>query len=183
MKRVVLCAILVLGCLGAGAQKVSLSTNVLGYVNMLTLNLEGSVAVAQHWSLAASARYNPFHFKKSDGAPISSRQQAYSLGMRYWPWYVYSGWWIGGKVQYQEYNWGGLTSEKTEEGDRFGAGVSAGYTYMLAPHVNLDFGLGLWGGYDKYKRYSCPVCGLTEASGDRFFILPNDVTVALSFVF
>ena len=143
MKRVVLCAILVLGCLGAGAQKVSLSTNVLGYVNMLTLNLEGSVAVAQHWSLAASARYNPFHFKKSDGAPISSRQQAYSLGMRYWPWYVYSGWWIGGKVQYQEYNWGGLTSEKTEEGDRFGAGVSAGYTYMLAPHVNLDFGLGL----------------------------------------
>jgi hypothetical protein len=54
---------------------------------------------------------------------------------------------------------------------------------MLAPHVNLDFGLGLWGGYDKYKRYSCPVCGLTEASGDRFFILPNDVTLALSFVF
>ena len=103
--------------------------------------------------------------------------------MRYWPWYVYSGWWVGGKVQYQEYNWGGLTSDKTEEGDRFGAGISAGYTYMLAPHVNLDFGLGLWGGYDKYKRYSCPVCGLTEASGDRFFILPNDVTLALSFVF
>ena len=183
MNRLILIPLLLLFSAGAGAQKVSLSTNVLGYVNMATLNLEGSVAVARHWTLSASARYNPFHFKKGNGAPISSRQQAYSLGMRWWPWYVYSGWWVSGKLQYQEYNWGGLLKDATEEGDRFGAGVSAGYTYMLAPHVNLDFGLGLWGGYDIYKRYSCPVCGLTEASGNRFFVLPNDVTLALSFVF
>ena len=56
MKKFVLLPLLLLLCHGAGAQKGSLSTNVLGYVNMLTLNLEGSVAVARHWTLSASAR-------------------------------------------------------------------------------------------------------------------------------
>ena len=96
---------------------------------------------------------------------------------------MYSGWWVGGKLQYQEYNVGGIVSRKTSEGDRLGAGISGGYSYMLGKHFNIDFGLGFWTGYDKFSVYACPVCGVTENSGSKFFILPSDVMIALSYVF
>ena len=74
-------------------------------------------------------------------------------------------------------------SSRTDEGDRFGLGVAAGYAYMLGKHFNLDFGVGLWSGYDLYTRYSCPSCGVTEASGGRFFVLPDDILIAVTYVF
>ena len=92
-------------------------------------------------------------------------------------------WWLAGKVQYQEYNSGGLVSRKTYEGDRYGAGFSGGYSYMVGKHFNIDFGLGFWSGMDVYKKYSCPVCGVTEDTGSKFFFLPSDVIIALSYVF
>ncbi len=54
---------------------------------------------------------------------------------------------------------------------------------MLGKHVNLDFGLGVWGGYDKYGSYSCPTCGVTTDAGARFFVLPDEVLVAITYVF
>ena len=54
---------------------------------------------------------------------------------------------------------------------------------MLTPHLNLDFGLGLWGGYDRFVTYACPVCGLTEQKGERVFVLPNDLMLSLVYVF
>ncbi len=54
---------------------------------------------------------------------------------------------------------------------------------MLGKHFNIDFGLGFWTGYDKFSVYACPVCGVTENTGSKFFILPSDVMIALSYVF
>ena len=143
------------GSTNLNAQKASLSTDLLGYANFVTMNLDASYPVSRHWSINAG----------------------------WWPWNVYSGWWLGGKMQYQEYNTGGIFSRKTREGDRYGAGVAGGYSYMLGRHLNLDFGIGLWGGMDKYSVYECPVCGVTSSSGAKFFILPSDIMVALSYVF
>lgn len=166
------------------AQKASVSTDLLGYANFITMNVEASCPVARHWSVNAEVRYNPFTFDLGEGREDArNRQQAYAAGVRWWPWNVYSGWWLGGKLRYQEYNSGGIVSRKTREGDRYGAGVSGGYSYMLGKHLNIDFGLGFWSGMDRYSVYECPVCGVTEASGSKFFILPTDIMVALSYVF
>ena len=54
---------------------------------------------------------------------------------------------------------------------------------MLAPHLNLEFGIGLWTGADVYKVYSCPLCGLTTDSGIKSFVLPDDIMLALVYVF
>lgn len=166
------------------AQKASLSTDLLGYANFVTMNLDASYPVSRHWSINAGVKYNPFTFDLGEGKEDArNRQQTYLAGVRWWPWNVYSGWWLGGKMQYQEYNTGGIFSRKTREGDRYGAGVAGGYSYMLGRHLNLDFGIGLWGGMDKYSVYECPVCGVTSSSGAKFFILPSDIMVALSYVF
>ena len=159
--------------LNVSAQKFSISTDLLGYARLGTMNLDASYALARRWSLTAGVRYNPFTFRKGDpDRQFQYRQQSCSVGMRLWPWHAWSGWWFAGKLRYQEYNYGGLISEKTEEGDRFGAGLYSGYTHMLSPHF-----------ISSYRQYSCPVCGLTVEKGEKFFLLPDDVMISLVYVF
>ena len=54
---------------------------------------------------------------------------------------------------------------------------------MLSAHLNMEFGLGLWGGVDMYRKYDCPVCGLTEKTGRKGFVLPDGVKIAVAYVF
>ncbi len=178
----VLAAALSFAPVASAAQNFSLSTNLIGYADMATVNLEGAFAAGRHWTLGLSWKYNPFTFNKK-GEPLNNRQQAYYAGVRYWPWHVFSGWWVGAKAGYQEYSRGGWKSPETVEGDRIGGGFSGGYTYMLHKHLNLDMGLGIWGGYDRYKVYTCPKCGLRTGSGERIFILPSELILALTYVF
>ena len=140
--------------------------------------------MAQHWSITAGVRYNPFTFNEGDAdRQIQYRQQSYAIGFRFWPWHTYSGWWMAGKVRYQEYNHGGILSREAEEGDRVGFGLYAGYTYMVSRHFNVEFGVGIWTGMSWYRRYTCPSCGLTVAEGKKWFLLPDDMMISLSYVF
>ena len=184
IKRMLASAIAAFMCLSAFSQKVSLSTDVLGYADMLTLNGELSCSVARRWSVNAGFRYNPFTYRKGEDDHLASRRQrSFAAGARFWPWHVYSGWWLSGKAQYQEYNNGGVRSLKTREGDRYGAGLAAGFTYMLTSFLNLELSAGAWGGLDVYTVYECPECGVTLDSGSKFYVLPNDISLALSLVF
>ena len=147
----------------ASAQKLSLSTNLIDYACLGTLNTEVSYTVGQHWSLTAGLKYNPFTFQKGDvDRQFQLRQQSCAIGMRYW---------------------GGLFSRESEEGDKAGLGFSAGYTYMISRHLNVEFGLGIWGGRAWYRRYSCPVCGLTVESGCKWFVLPDNLMISFAYVF
>lgn len=182
--KTVLLAILSVSISGiVRAQQFSVSTNVMGYVDFGTLNMEASYAFARHWSVTAGARFNPFTFYPDTDEQMQRRQQAYNIGIRMWPWHTFAGWWVAGKLQYQEYSRGGIVSRDTEEGDGYGIGFSAGYTYMLHPNLNLEFGLGLWSGVKKYRIYDCPSCGVTQEEGTKGFILPNEIIIALSYVF
>lgn len=166
------------------AQKASISTNLFDYVCLGTLNVEASYTLSRHWSVTAGAKYNPFTFNKGDAdRQFQYRQQSYAVGVRAWPWHSLSGWWFAGKLRYQEYNHGGIFSRQSEEGDRAGLGLYSGYTYMLTRRLNIEFGLGLWGGYSWYRRYSCPYCGLTIKQGKKPFLLPDDVMISLAYVF
>ena len=171
-------------CSPLKAQKYSISTDLLDYACLGTMNAEFSCALSRHWSLVAGAKYNPFTFRKNDSTDqFQLRQQSYALGVRFWPWYIWSGWLFAAKARWQEYNQGGIISRKTVEGDRLGGGIYAGYSYMLAPHLNLEFGLGVWTGADFYKVYSCQKCGLTVEQGQRLFVLPDDIMISLAYVF
>ena len=100
------------------AQEMSVSTNVLGYVNLGTMNVEASWGFARHWTANLGLRYNPFTFPGREGVAdqMQARQRTVAVGGRYSPWHIHSGWWLAGKAQYQEYNRGGLTEAETSEG-------------------------------------------------------------------
>lgn len=167
---------------GMGAQELSVATNVLDYVNMGTLNVDAAWGFSRHWSVEAGVKYNPFTWGEGNSAK-QNRQRSLSAGARYWPWYVYSGWWIEGAVRYKEYNVGGFKSSATSEGDRFGPSLRLGYARMLAPHLNVDVGAGIWGIYDRYVVYACPTCGKVVDKGEKYFLVPADVMLSLSFIF
>ena len=182
-------------CATASAQRYSVSTNFVEWANLGTANLEAGVAVAQHFSLHAGMRYNNWTFRKGDPEDrftdwagdderqFENRKQAYNLGIRWWPWYIYSGWWGYARGQYMEYNRGGLFHHTAEEGDAFGVGIGAGYTHILSRNWNIEFGAGLWGGQTAYRTYRCTNCGSVVDQGRKFFILPDDVFISLIFVF
>ena len=169
--------------LPATAQKFSLSTNLADWANFGTANVEFAGAVARHITLDASARVNPWTFHKGTPEQMQSRHQTYSLGMRWWPWNVFSGWWMSAGLQYQDYNHGGFSRPVTEEGDAAGMRLGGGWSLMLTPWLNLDLGIGIWGGYKWYTRYACPRCGKITSTGEKWFILPDRLTVALMFTF
>lgn len=167
---------------GAAAQQLALSTNVVDVANMGTINLEASYGVARHWSLMAGMKYNPFSFDEGEDM-VLNKQQSYKAGAKYWPWHVFSGWWMSGSLRYQEYRAGGIMSKETSQGDRYGGGLGGGYTYMISPHLNVDFGLALWAGYDVYTTYACQTCGQKTAEGEKFFVMPSDILLALTYIF
>ena len=172
----------------AKAQRFSLSTNLLDYACLGTFNAECSYSVSRRWTLTLGAQYNPFTYRKGRTDQFQLRQQSYSFGARLWPWHTWSGWWMAGKIQYQEYNYGGILSRQTDEDQRRFHQVHAEKLRQYpdkgaSPHFNVEFGLGGWTGLDKFCRYSCQQCGLLEMSGKKWFVLPDDIMIAFVYVF
>ena len=110
MKRMILTAVAVLlmsPCLSF-AQKFSVSTNLMDYVCLGTLNVDVSYALSRRWSITGGVKYNPFTFRADNPErQFQYRQISGSLGARIWPWHTLSGWWFAGRLRYQEYNKGG----------------------------------------------------------------------------
>lgn len=178
-----LAAVLAFAAPQAAAQRFSLGTNGVDWFTLGTLNGELSLAVSQHYSVHVGTKLNPWTFNPGDQQKqFQIRQSSYWGGLRWWPWHVFSGWWTGGELRYSLYNAGGISKRDTEEGDAYGVGAYGGYSIMLGQNWNLDLGFGLWGGYKKYVRYVCPICGARSGNGETAFVLP-DARVAFQWIF
>lgn len=165
---------------------LSLSTNIFDWADYATVNLDLGVPVAQKWSLVAGAKYNPWTFKgRKEGITESyNHQMSFSLGARFWPWYVNSGWWISAKGQYTDYAITGVWRPALDKGKAVGLSLSAGYSLMLNKHLNLDFGAGFWAGrllehtlYHSLQRME------VRESGSKNFIAINDITISIQYLF
>ncbi len=162
--------------------RFGLSQNLADYLFLGTLNADVQYSVHRSWTLQAGAKYNNWTWRHRTDDQFESRQQAYYIGARWWPWYTYSGWWAGTKLQYREYNRGGIIARETEEGDAFGLGASAGYSVHLNPWLDMDFGIGFWGGFARYVTYACPYCGERIDEGSKAFFLPDEIRISLMFI-
>lgn len=159
------------------------SQNLADDLFLGTLNAELQYSLRRGWTFGIGARYNNWTWRHRQDTQFEARQQTYYVTARWWPWYTYSGWWAGGKLQYQEYNRGGLIGPETEEGDAFGVSLGGGYAVHVNHWLNVDFGLFGWGGMTRYVTYACPYCGQRTDEGTKAFLLPDEVRVALQFIF
>ena len=177
-------AILLFQGTGLRAQKMALSTNIADYVNLFTLNGAISCAASQNMTLELSARYNPFVYERSGSdRQFQNKRISVYAGTRYWPWHVYSGWFVSGYIGFTRFNTGGLFSQKTYEGDAYGLSFGGGYALMLSPRFNMDFALSFMAGDGKYRRNSCPSYGSVDAVKKQVFIAADNIVVQLSYLF
>lgn len=171
--------------------RIHVGINLFDVLSLGTINVEGGVAVGRRWSIHAGAELNPWTWRGGDAetpladkqqTQLQARQMSFWAGARWWPWHVYSGWWVGADGRYSIYNQGGIFSRATEEGKAYGGGIYGGYSIMLNEWLNLDLGVGAFGGWKQYTSYACPVCGVITDQGAKVFIVP-DARVALQFIF
>ena len=156
------------------------------WINNGTINADFGISVAQHWSIHAAGRSNPwtFHYT-ADGERYRDIQYVASLGARWWAWYVYSGWWAGAKVQWANFMGKNILSNKLQDGrNATGLGLQGGYTLMLSKHLNLDFGLGVWGGaLFRHEVYDAEAQTTRTYGGTAWFIAPDSISISLMYVF
>lgn len=166
------------------AQRASVSTNTLTWVNLGTINAEGSLSVSKHMTVFAGAKYNPWNIRTKSKQAFYNQQTAGYAGVKYWPWHVYSGWWFGAKAQYQNFEEAGVFSEGLIKGNALGAGISMGYSMMITPKFNIDFGIGGWGGrFLDYTRYEDFFGFELLESGPRNFVFLDNLIIAVAYIF
>lgn len=184
MKKIVVFIFLLVVSVQSYAQKFSLETNLLDYLNLGTVNLEMNFGVSQHISILAGGRYNGWEFDgKSEHDVLANVQTTAYAGMRYWPWHVYSGWWFAFKGQWQEYGRGGVWRPALEEGTAMGAGLAAGYTLMLSKSFNINFAAGVWGGVKDYILWNCRHCNRIREEKSSGFVGLDNVNISISYIF
>lgn len=166
------------------AQRWSISTNAMSWANLGTINVESGISVSKHFTVFAGAKYNPWKIRTKSQYVLINQQATGYVGAKYWPWHVYSGWWIGAKAQFENFTQAGLFSEEMLTGNALGAGLSFGYSIMIAPKVNVDFGLGGWGGRAlNYSKYTNHYDNELITSGARNFLFLENVIVAFTYIF
>lgn len=170
----------------ADAQKWAVSTNALSWANLATVNAEGSVSVHKHFTFNTGFTVNPWQMTTNTYVNLKNRQYGGYVGMKYWPWHVYSEWWVGIKAQYKHFEQVGLLSANLMQGDALGGGLSGGYTFLISEHFNVDLGLGVWGGrLIKYREFEGNVeleSKLVDM-GPRNFLFLDNVMVSLVYIF
>lgn len=180
MKRLALIvALALLTVMPAKAQIFAIQTNALDYAALGTLNLQAQVSFAQNYSVFIDGRWNPWTFGTSEN-PLQLGQRKLSAGVRFWPWYVYSGWWVAASFQWSALDVRGLFKQpEIHARGGLGGGVSFGYSFMLAPHLNLDLGAGVC-----YTRYTSFVAGNDpDTKGTQSFFQPDFLSASIVYVF
>lgn len=166
-------------------KNVTISTNLFDWANFGAINIEAGYAVSRYLTVHADLKYNPWEFKSKnpDVSSVHNQQKSAAIGLRYWPWYVFSGWWICGKVQYTDYSITGIWRPALDTGKALGAGLSAGYTFMLTRSLNLEVGAGFWGGRMlEHTLYRNPGGAIRE-QGPKNFIALNDIKLSIQWLF
>lgn len=182
-KFVILLCIAILSSFSAKAQKFSVGTNLVEWATYGTANLDFGFSIARHFSVALGGCINPWDFSKGDDFAYCKDKTAYA-GIRYWPWYVFSGLWIQAKGQYKNFSNTGLWRPALDEGTGVGAGLALGYTLMIHEKFNIEFGAGGWGGkLTDHTLYCCPKDMEIRETGPKWFADLDEVSVALMFIF
>ncbi len=175
----------IISCTGnfeAKAQRWSISTNLLDYLNFGTINAELGVSVHKNWTISLSGRYNPFYFDVPD-RPMLNKKAMAAVSARYWPFFVYSGFYYGFGAQCGMFRSGGIFSPNTREGIAGGATFELGYSLILSKHLNIEFGIGVWAGASAYKKYADTRCGKKLREGTMPFLTLNDLQINLLYNF
>lgn len=187
------------------AQDYALSTNIpsllLGNINIepsiplssrLTLQLGLSARPKSfglpmpvgmiHWLY--NQRSSDFSGRMNWGTVKHAEHVTFSPGIRLWSKGNYNrGVFFGLNALAMLYRYGSDKQDKNySEGFLLGGGISAGYSYELAPHWNIEAEAGVAGAWTKYDLHA-ENGTLVQADKSRLLVLPSRLAVRLVYLF
>lgn len=164
----------------------AVSTNILAWANMGTINAEAQYAVHQNLTLTAGGVFNGWEVNSPTKVQMINKQYGGYLGLRYWPWHTYSGTWIALKAQYKNFEQVGIFRPNYTQGEAVGAALAAGYSFMITPRLNIEAGAGIWGGrmldYTKYKGKFKTSSQILE-QGPKNFVTIDNIIISIAYIF
>ena len=169
------------------AQDIALKTNVL-YWSTLTPNIGAEVAFAQKHSAQLFYGLNPWKTEWGKSTCHWVLQPEY----RYWFCEAFNGWFVGAHLMGGEFNLAELDlplgifkdlKDHRYEGWFAGGGVTAGYQWMISPHLNLEASVGIGYDYIQYDKYKCGVCGEKIKSSHANYFGPTKAALSIVYIF
>ncbi|MDO5017499.1 MAG: DUF3575 domain-containing protein [Porphyromonas sp.] len=170
----------------ADAQKVAVKTNFAHWALLGSPNAGVEYAVSPKMTINLEGGLNMWKYK----APLEIRHIVVQPELRYWFCESFNGAYIGLHAHGGKYNVGGITlpvgrlkslRDQRYEGKFYGAGIDAGYQWVLSPAVNLELNLG--GGWARtdYRQFNCATCGLQTGQGtyDYFGLTKAGLTLLI----
>jgi len=149
----------------------SFRTN-LAYWASATPNLGFEIPLGKHFTIGANAGLKPWpRWLPTDTDVQNPKKWKHYLiapEFRWWTREVYDGLFLGADLIYTHYNVGsvrfpfGLYPEVRDhrlQGDFYGAGLFAGYSWYLTDYLRLEAEAGLGAGYKNAGIYECSHCG------------------------
>lgn len=155
---------------------VLLNLNLVDLANRLTLNIGADVGISKHMTMGFVGKYCP----TKDSEDSDSKKMVY-LTAKYYPWNIFSGLHfdvMGGISKYAQKN----PDNAVERGDKIGAGLGVGYTYVINKSLNLEASAGAWIGQKNYTNYTGNTDGKVLPTSGKSFVEPYEIRIGLSWV-
>lgn len=158
------------------AQNVALKTNGL-YWLATTPNLGIEAALSPKVTMELTGAYNPWTFKNNKKLRFWLIQPE----AKYWFCEKFEGHFIGLHAHSAQFY--STLSNKRRDGYMAGGGISYGYDWLLSPHLNLEFELGL--GYARfwYKESDCIPCIKSFERKHKNYIGPTKLALSVVYFF
>lgn len=150
---------------------IALRTNLF-YAASATPNIGLEIPVGKHISLGFNAGVKPWpRWLAWDWDKMVEKKWRHLLitpEFRFWPSGVYDKLFVGADLIYTHFNVGavnfpfGMYPEVRDhrlQGDFYGLGVFAGWSWWLSDHWRLEAEAGIGAGYADAARYQCAYCG------------------------
>lgn len=177
-----LVALMTLMVIAASAQKVSLKNNLL-YDLTTTPNLGAELMTGDHNSLQL------FYGLNTWSLGTNKRLKHWSLmpEWRHWRKETFRGLFYGIHGFVAEYNIAGIgpfhyTKNNHLEGTVYGAGLTLGHAWRLAPRWNLEAALGVGYAYTSYDRYENRRCGECLGHEHRNYVGPTKLALNMAWL-
>ncbi len=151
---------------------VSIRNNIL-YDISGTPNLGIEIPLGRHFSIGANVGLKPwprFFFWDWDQKGDTRKWRHFLLApeVRFWPFGVYDRLFVGADIVWSHYNVGNVkfpfnmypaTVDSRLQGDWFGLGIFAGWSWWLTKRLRLEAEAGVAAGYSDAMQYDCAWCG------------------------
>lgn len=169
---------------GASAQSLAVKNNLI-YDATATPNISLELRTGKRWTTELTLGFKPFpQFNPFDySQDVDSRQKHLLIApeVRYWLCSPFVGLFVSANTFWAHYNIGGYKipilfkqdERRRYQGDALAAGISAGYSYILANRWSIEGELGIDAGWTWYDLYECAHCGIMFSSESQLFATPK----------